>query len=481
MSARKSHAELQALLDSQISRTDITAPVESRPQTLPLHQLTWGNFERLCARVIAAESAVFECHRYGKPGEDQSGIDILARRWAEGQVERWAYQCKKYARFTAKDVHSAIQSLELEADFYVLLISSGVGRAVRDAATSSPTLQIWDEEDLSRRLKDHPRIVEDFFGSVWRRSFCGDAYSPVPDSNQSAVRRLIGVDLKFQEWLHSNLLPVTKIPTKIYSAPLPLKPSTATDAEAMARIPPLKQVRGKIWSLAPLGEPAIAGLVGCDPAQAETTSIDKWLPWTRERNWLRELFYSYVRRRCAALGMAYDEAHRRFYFTPENGSARIRTYQAFKRRATRQLAYPYYDKESGQLRFWVHHAARLTFSDFGTEFYLKVEPGYAFTKNGVDFLASEDIGPLATRRKSGERNQNVFNHIIFWSEILASPGGEINIDCDGQLLVISKMFESTKTGFGIPSDSIPIADVAMAEDELDLGLLASPSDDEEAE
>jgi hypothetical protein len=171
--------------------------------------------------------------------------------------------------------------------------------------------------------------------------------------------------------------------------------------------------------------------------------------------------------------MAYDIEHRRFYFTQENRGLRIRTYQAFKRKATRKLAYPYEDERTKEVRFWVHHAARLSLVEIGQEFYLRVEPGYAFTKDGYEFMASEDIGPLATRRKSGERNQNVFNHIIFWSEILADSLGSIHVDCDGQDLVISKIYESAKANFGIPYDSQPIEEIAMAEDEFDLEMMAT--------
>lgn len=477
------HAELQALLDSQIAPINLLPPVESQLQTLPLHSLLWDNFERLCVRVIMKDGAVYECYRYGQPGEDQAGIDLLARHWINGRVQNWAYQCKKYAHFTPANARDAVKAFSFQADVYVILVSSMVSTAVRNEIAKHPGIQLWDAEDISRKLKDYPRLVLDFFGRAWQQAFAGHVALPVADSGQQAVRQMIGLNLNHQEWLHSNLLPATVLPEFVYYAPTPLRASAATTPEESALIPPYKlsRTQNKAWSLANLKDSAVAALIGCDPDHIGQEMVEQWLTWPRGRTMLRDLFYEHLRRKCASLGMAYDSDHRRLYFTPDNGEPRVSTYQAFKRKATRKLAYPYEDKKTKEIRFWVHHAVRLAIVDINREFYLRVEPGYAFTNNGKDFIASEDIGPLTTRRKSGERNQNVFNHIIFWSEMLAAQSGDIQIDCGGQQLAFSKVYESTKVDFGIPSDSAPIEEVAMAEDEFDLELMAEIADGEENE
>jgi hypothetical protein len=124
------------------------------------------------------------------------------------------------------------------------------------------------------------------------------------------------------------------------------------------------------------------------------------------------------------------------------------------------------------VRFWVHHAARLTLLETDPNYYLRVEPGYAFTRDGYEFMASEDIGPLTTRRKSGERNQNVFNHIIFWRSILLDPSTEsIRLTCGDQEFLISTVYESAKANFGIPFDSQPVEEIALTEDEFDLEMM----------
>ena len=34
-------------------------------------------------------------------------------------------------------------------------------------------LEIWDAEELSKRLRAYPEVVDDFFGRVWVNQFCG--------------------------------------------------------------------------------------------------------------------------------------------------------------------------------------------------------------------------------------------------------------------------------------------------------------------
>jgi hypothetical protein len=342
---------------------------------------------------------------------------------------------------------------------------------VRDEVLSHPNVQLWDGEDISRKLKDHPIIVADFFSRHWQNAFIEKTLHPPAESTQTAIRQVIGIDLDHKEWLHSNLLPVIQLPEKIYKVPAPLRPSSANPSDEITLIPPYKYSKGRILSLANLRDPSIAALVGCEESSASFEPVEHFISWPGGRNIFRDLFYEHLRRKCFSLGMAYDDRHHRFYFTPENGTMRIRTYKAFKRTATRKLAYPYEDKQTKEVRFWVHHAARLSLIQIDQNFYLEVEPGYAFTQDGQKFMASEDIGPLTTRRKSGERNQNVFNHLIFWSEILAGPQGKIHVDCSGQELVISKMYESAVANFGIPYDSQPLEQIAMAEDEFDLEMM----------
>jgi hypothetical protein len=166
--------DLEDLLHSQPARDAVQPPVTSRPQVLPFNQLSWENFERLCTRLIAADGEVKDCHRCGKRGDYQAGVDILAHRRivAEGGLERWGYQCKRWQKMTSGDLRQIVNAFGFPADQYVVLVSFEAGADLRKVVAALPEVDLWDAEDISSQLKGQPELVEDFFGAHWRDAFC---------------------------------------------------------------------------------------------------------------------------------------------------------------------------------------------------------------------------------------------------------------------------------------------------------------------
>ncbi|MGH7990389.1 MAG: NACHT domain-containing protein [Limisphaerales bacterium] len=161
------------------------APVETRSQVLPLNQLSWENFERLCYRLVLREASFADCRRYGIQGQEQQGIDIYVRRTSDGGYSTW--QCKRYSDFSASDLEKAVSKF-LENDWAkrsdvfhlavtVSLSSTDLAKAVEKQAQICRTKGIefvpQDIERLSDRLKKHPDLVDDFFGRSWVEAFCG--------------------------------------------------------------------------------------------------------------------------------------------------------------------------------------------------------------------------------------------------------------------------------------------------------------------
>jgi len=161
------------------------APVETRSQVLPLNQLSWENFERLCYRLALREASVADCRRYGIQGQEQQGIDIYVRRTSDGGYSTW--QCKRYSDFSASDLEKAVSKF-LENDWAkrsdvfhlavtVSLSPTDLAKAVEKQAQICRTKGIefvpQDIDCLSVRLKKHPDLVDDFFGRAWVEAFCG--------------------------------------------------------------------------------------------------------------------------------------------------------------------------------------------------------------------------------------------------------------------------------------------------------------------
>ena len=180
-------ATLKDLLQGRLTRDGVEPPVATRPQVLPFDQLSWENLERLCTRLVASQNDVVDCHRYGVRGDFQAGIDVLAhRRTAEGKVERWCYQCKRWQKMTPAALRQVVDSFSFPADQYVVFVSFEASAELRAVVADLPNVDLWDAEDISRELKNHQGLVEDFFGRHWQDAFCPDV--------QQTIRQHLGLD-----------------------------------------------------------------------------------------------------------------------------------------------------------------------------------------------------------------------------------------------------------------------------------------------
>jgi hypothetical protein len=164
-------AQRLATLKAQPSPQAVPPPVEPRLQMLPFEALTWEQFELLCAALVAAQSHVLDCHLYGLRGQDQQGIDIVATQQGKDRQETWVYQCKRYQSYTAGQLRKALAEIEYPADSTVVLLGCAAGTELRDVAAERDNTFPWDAIDISRKLKNFPQLVQDFFGASWRRAF----------------------------------------------------------------------------------------------------------------------------------------------------------------------------------------------------------------------------------------------------------------------------------------------------------------------
>jgi hypothetical protein len=83
-------------------------PVNTRIQLLPLNDLAWEHFERLCLRYVRTQAFVVRAQLYGVKGQKQHGIDLYVRLSDPLRYE--VYQCKKLASFTASDVKKTVDA-----------------------------------------------------------------------------------------------------------------------------------------------------------------------------------------------------------------------------------------------------------------------------------------------------------------------------------------------------------------------------------
>ena len=161
-------------------------PAATRPQLLQLTSLGPKDFERLCYRLTRLRATVELCRLYGVHGQAQQGIDLYARQLDGSYL---VVQCKRSSdAFTAGEITDAVDTF-LSGDWagkakeFVLAVTANLEmtQAADRIEKERPkftqrgiTFTVWDETELSTLLKDHPRLVDDFFGREAVRTFLGD-------------------------------------------------------------------------------------------------------------------------------------------------------------------------------------------------------------------------------------------------------------------------------------------------------------------
>ncbi len=162
-------------------------PAAARPQQLQFSSLGPKDFERLCYRVTRLKGTVEQCRFYGVHGQAQKGIDLYARQLDGSYL---VVQCKRSSdQFTPGEITEAVDTF-LAGDWagktkeFVLAVTANLERtqAADRIEEERPkltqrgiTFTVWDETEISALLKDHPRLVDDFFGREAVRTFLGDA------------------------------------------------------------------------------------------------------------------------------------------------------------------------------------------------------------------------------------------------------------------------------------------------------------------
>ena len=185
----------------------VPAPIQTRPQLLPVGDLAWEDFERLCLRLLeldaepihvsatglSGETTMPVAGLYGRPGQAQFGIDVYAR---DPLVYSEPLPPRKYVSLQARRIKTVTEAqLSSSVDRFLEGQWGDVSRkfiyATSDSTRSTQLVDeiekltarlaqqsiefaVWDQEEISKRLKSRPELVDDFFGRHWVEEFCGD-------------------------------------------------------------------------------------------------------------------------------------------------------------------------------------------------------------------------------------------------------------------------------------------------------------------
>ena len=139
-------------------------------------------------QVTAATAGI-----YGTRGQAQAGIDVYARDplilGAESPQRRYVcLQARRTATVTQTRLRDSVNEFlagkwaDVSRKFIYATSASATSVHTVDEieelatlmATSSIEFEVWDQQDISKKLKYKPEVVDDFFGRQWVKVFCGD-------------------------------------------------------------------------------------------------------------------------------------------------------------------------------------------------------------------------------------------------------------------------------------------------------------------
>ena len=171
----------------------VPLPVRTLSQLLPLSRLSWDDFERLCLRLLRTEVGAVRAALYGLPGQAQHGIDMYAiapvasdevtnpRRYVTLQSRRIS---NVFPASLENCVNDFLEGQWADVSQKLVYATSAPARSTqviekieelsRHLDPQSIVFEVWDQEEISEKLKGRPELVDDFFGRPWVTAFCGE-------------------------------------------------------------------------------------------------------------------------------------------------------------------------------------------------------------------------------------------------------------------------------------------------------------------
>jgi TIR domain len=309
------------------------------------------------------------------------------------------------------------------------------------------------------------------------------------------------------ELLQCNLLPVSRLPGRIWTAPVrpellgegrdgELTIPTKKELIAAARagqseadfetvFTPAFRVSGDaIVSFHDLSDPGgpLASIV--DEGAAEDFITKTYMVDEDQRRIAISLLNMAISRHAHRCDLVVDSTKRnRFFFPPKNGTENVITWRPNKNKASRTVAKPM--QVDGETRFWRHLGAYLNMLYLADKLYLQIEPTWVLTDDGITVKSGPDIGRVVIRWTGRERNLHVLYHVRFWTAILQkSKPGPLSISAGDQTLEISQQPVSAQVPYGILSDHKDLLNaldteaqiLAEEEDEMVDDVLAGDAD-----
>lgn len=286
-----------------------------------------------------------------------------------------------------------------------------------------------------------------------------------------------GVALQRSERLVSNLLPVTKLPTRLYLAETPHRTGKdVTDALQGKQLSfefVLKNRR--VLTVRDLTDPRYEFL--CDRGTVEDFPVAQWSasddPDT-QRDFVHLLNQCLRQALRTSAGRVHRDKETGAYFFPSNTERTAYSfgYQGQKKTTAREVVKVLRNKKLNHVMGFRHSAMWGQFNRYDGQWHLEVTPTYVFT--GPDGSSpSRFAGEWTSGIKRLEKNQSILGQLVMWEELLTAEG-DLFVD-PYPFLGFGKLL-SFQTDRGIDDEAWtpPDEDIAGSAEDLPAGLFDTP-------
>ena len=289
------------------------------------------------------------------------------------------------------------------------------------------------------------------------------------------------------EILQCNLLPVERLPARIWTAPLNpdvmvRRGRTGTQSKKAlieaARAgqnaagyetvftPAFRAISGQIVSFHDLSDPDGPAAAIVDDGAAEDFATKEYMVDEDQRRVAISLLNMGISRHAHRCGLAVDVTrHQRYFFPPKNDGSNVINWRPVKNKASRTVAKPVL--RNGKLAFWVHLGAYIKMLYLADKLYLQIEPTWVLTEDGHRVKGGPDIGRIVIKWTGQERNLQVFYHVKLWSAVLRGRRPPpISIYAGDQTLEIGQWPVFCQMPYGIASDRRDLLNALDSEAQL---------------
>jgi hypothetical protein len=292
----------------------------------------------------------------------------------------------------------------------ILIISRPVTKeaywmSVRDQIALSPQSKKFHFVKLRDRLDDSAQV---------KLIALAQAVSP---ASTSPV-------LPKQEWLVSNLLPVTQLPEQLYFADTSLRDSKEVGEILRSNGLYLEFILrgGKLLTVRNLCDPQYHCL--CSQGRVWSEPVHEWSASSdpaKQRDFvalmnrcLREFLHSMPE------ALRFDNTNYCYYFPPSpNKEPYNYSYRGDKKSTAREVFKERINKRKNHVMGYRHSAMKAKFFRFDDAWYLEVTPTYLFTSNG--YRQSKWHAEWLKGIKEFEKNLAVRGQLMMWADILLNP------------------------------------------------------------